>query len=79
MDMSFAQLSNIDVGVILVYLVLMIIAGIAFARYMKNAKDLFAAGGNVPWWVAGISSYMSFFSGGTFVAWGSIAYCFGLN
>lgn len=72
-----SQLGRIDAGVIAVYLILMIVVGVVFARYNKTLKDLFAAGGGAPWWLCGISSYMTFFSAGTFVMWGSMAYCFG--
>ncbi|WP_240894385.1 sodium:solute symporter family protein [Parapedobacter sp. SGR-10] len=37
-------------------------------------KSYFAAGGAVPWRISGLSLFMSFFSAGTFVVWGSIAY-----
>lgn len=37
-------------------------------------KSYFAAGGALPWWMSGLSLFMSFFSAGTFVVWGSIAY-----
>jgi SSS family transporter len=40
-------------------------------------KSFFAAGGAVPWWISGLSLFMSFFSAGTFVVWGSIAYTHG--
>ena len=72
-----AKANPIDLAVVGVYVVFMIVGGGVFARYMKSARDLFAAGGNAPWWVAGISSYMTFFSAGTFVVWGSLAYIFG--
>jgi Na+/proline symporter len=43
---------------------------------MKNqtSKDMFSAGGESPWWVSGLSAYMTMFSAGTFVVWGGIAY-----
>lgn len=41
-------------------------------------KSFFAGGGNVPWAINGLSLFMSFFSAGTFVVWGSIAYQYGL-
>jgi len=72
-----SQLNRIDTGVIVVYLILMIAVGVVFARFNRTLKDLFAAGGGAPWWLCGISSYMTFFSAGTFVMWGSMAYCFG--
>jgi SSS family transporter len=37
-------------------------------------KSFFAAGGAVPWSINGLSLFMSFFSAGTFVVWGAIAY-----
>lgn len=40
-------------------------------------KSFFAGGGNVPWSISGLSLFMGFFSAGTFVVWGSIAYSLG--
>ncbi|MGS2737683.1 sodium:solute symporter family protein [Sinomicrobium sp. M5D2P17] len=40
-------------------------------------KSYFAAGGAVPWQISSLSLFMSFFSAGTFVVWGSIAYQYG--
>lgn len=40
-------------------------------------KSFFADGGALPWWMSGLSLFMSFFSAGTFVVWGSIAYTSG--
>lgn len=31
----------------------------------------FAADGEAPWWLSGLSLYMSFFSAGAFVVWGA--------
>ncbi len=45
-----------------------------FARTGRNLKSFFAGGEAVPWFIGGLSLFMSFFSAGTFVAWGSIAY-----
>lgn len=72
-----SKLGRIDTGVIGIYLILMVVVGVVFARFNRTLKDLFTAGGGAPWWLCGISSYMTFFSAGTFVMWGSIAYCFG--
>nr|WP_252732264.1 sodium:solute symporter family protein [Paraglaciecola arctica] len=54
------------------------ILGLSFSRSGKNVKSFFAAGGAVPWWISGLSLFMSFFSVGTFVIWGAIAYNNGL-
>ncbi len=40
-------------------------------------KSFFAAGGEMPWQIGGLSLFMSFFSAGTFVVWGAIAYQYG--
>lgn len=39
---------------------------------------MFAAGGQSPWWVSGLSGFMTMFSAATFVVWGGIAYRLGL-
>lgn len=54
-----------------------LLAGLSFSRSGKNMKSFFAAGGAVPWWISGLSLFMGFFSAGTFVVWGSIAYTYG--
>ena len=51
--------------------------GLAFSRTGTDAKSFFAAGESAPWWVSGLSLFMSFLSAGTFVVWGSIAYDLG--
>ncbi len=55
-----------------------IAAGLSFSKSGKSMKSFFAAGGEVPWWISGLSLFMGFFSAGTFVVWGSIAYSQGL-
>ena len=35
---------------------------------------MFAAGGQSPWWISGLSAFMTMFSANTFVVWGGIAY-----
>lgn len=54
-----------------------LIAGLSFSQSGKNMKSFFAAGGQVPWGISGLSLFMGFFSAGTFVVWGSIAYSYG--
>ncbi|MGZ0014794.1 sodium:solute symporter family protein [Yeosuana sp. AK3] len=70
-------MSIIDYVVIIVFTVLIVIAGLSFRKRGSDMKSYFAAGGAVPWTINGLSLYMSFFSAGTFVVWGSIAYEFG--
>jgi SSS family transporter len=67
----------IDYTVIIIFSGGILIAGLSFSGSGKNMKSFFAAGGAVPWWISGLSLFMSFFSAGTFVVWGSIAYTHG--
>ncbi len=69
--------SAIDTTVIAVFSLFILGIGVLFARTGKNMKTFFAGGEHVPWFIGGLSLFMSFFSAGTFVAWGSIAYKYG--
>ncbi|VGO18487.1 sodium:solute symporter family transporter [Pontiella sulfatireligans] len=66
-----------DYIVIVLYIIGIVGAGMVFAGKMKSSKDMFAAGGQSPWWVSGLSGFMTMFSAGTFVVWGGIAYKYG--
>ena len=67
----------VDYIVIVLYIIGIVAAGMVFAGKVKNSKDMFAAGGQSPWWVSGLSAFMTMFSAGTFVVWGGIAYKYG--
>lgn len=67
----------IDTSVIVVFSIFIMLVGFSFSRTGRNLKSFFAAGEAVPWFIGGLSLFMSFFSAGTFVAWGSIAYKYG--
>jgi SSS family transporter len=67
-----------DYIIIIIFSIGILIVGLSFSGSGKNMKSFFAAGGAVPWWISGLSLFMSFFSAGTFVVWGSIAYTHGL-
>ena len=62
---------------IIVFTLGILIAGLSFSKSGKSMNSFFAAGGQVPWWISGLSLFMGFFSAGTFVVWGSIAYTHG--
>lgn len=64
----------LDTVVIIIFSVFILLVGIMFSRTGRNLKSFFAGGEAVPWTIGGLSLFMSFFSSGTFVAWGSIAY-----
>lgn len=69
--------SPIDTAVIVIFSAFVLGIGMLFARTGRNLKSFFAGGEAVPWFIGGLSLFMSFFSAGTFVAWGSIAYKYG--
>lgn len=68
----------LDYITIAVFAAGILFVGSLFSSTGKNMKSFFAGGGNVPWWISGLSLFMGFFSAGTFVVWGSIAYSMGL-
>lgn len=68
----------LDYIVIIVFTLIIVIAGLSFGRSGNSMKSYFAAGGAVPWQISSLSLFMSFFSAGTFVVWGSIAYKYGV-
>lgn len=67
----------LDYVVIGIFSLLIFAVGVSFTRTGSSMKSFFAAGGTLPWWLSGLSLFMSFFSAGTFVVWGSIAYQYG--
>ena len=67
----------LDYIVIALFALMVLLAGMAFTGSGTSMKSYFAAGGSLPWWLSGLSLFMSFFSAGTFVVWGSIAYQYG--
>ena len=71
-------MNSIDYIVVFVFSLIIMFAGMAFQKRGTDMKSYFAAGGSVPWVKSGLSLFMSFFSAGTFVVWGSIAYELGL-
>jgi SSS family solute:Na+ symporter len=66
-----------DYYILFVYLAAILGIGLLLGRVVKNPLDMFAAGGQSPWWVSGLSAFMTMFSAGTFVVWGGIAYRLG--
>jgi len=67
----------LDRAVIIIFSVFVLGVGMIFSRKGNTIKTFFAGGESVPWFIGGLSLFMSFFSAGTFVAWGSIAYKYG--
>lgn len=70
-------MSILDIITIILFSIGVVCIGLSFSKKGKNMKSFFAAGGAVPWQMNGLSLFMGFFSAGTFVVWGSIAYSLG--
>lgn len=68
----------IDGLVVALYVIGTLAIGVFAARRTRSASDMFAAGGRSPWWVSGLSSFMTLKSAGTFVVWGGLAYSQGV-
>ena len=71
-------METLDWITIVVFSVAVLATGISLSRTGRDVKGFFAGGGDVPWGLSGLSLFMGFFSAGTFVVWGSIAYSQGL-
>ncbi|MGE0132841.1 MAG: sodium:solute symporter family protein [Blastocatellales bacterium] len=70
-------LHTADHIVIIGYFALLTLIGLYFWKRMKQAKDFFTGGNQIPWWLAGISFYLTGFSAFTFVAYSEMAYRYG--
>jgi SSS family solute:Na+ symporter len=76
--MNHFPLTPSDIIVIAGYLFLVLYIGMYFRKRMRSAEDYFAGGHQVPWWLAGVSHYISSASALTFVAYSQLGYEFGL-
>lgn len=68
---------NLDYLTLLCYIIGLFVIGGLFSRKIKDSTQMFAAGRQSPWWVSGLSGFMTIFSAGTFVVWGGIAFRLG--
>lgn len=68
------KVSIVDLIVIAVYLVLMMIIGVVFQRFNRNADDFVRSGCKATWWLTGASCFMSIFSAWTFTGGAGVAY-----
>lgn len=57
----------------------MIIIGFSAYKKVSGSDDYFVAGGNLPWWLAGISHHLGGYSGAVFVAYAGLAYTHGFS
>jgi SSS family transporter len=75
--MTHMHLTASDYLVIIGYFVLVLSIGILFRNRLDTLKDYFAGGNRVPWWMAGISHYMSSFSAFSFIVYAQTGYMYG--
>lgn len=72
-------MKQLDFYVMAIFALLIFAIGLTFTKAgSKSGQAFFEAGGATPWWINGLSLFISYFSAGTFVVWGSIAYKSGL-
>lgn len=72
-------MSTLDWIVLTAYFLLMICMGLWARTKVKTAGDFFTAGGEMPWWLSGVSHHMSGYSSAVFVGYAAIAYTSGFN
>ncbi len=75
--MNSLRLTFPDYVVIAGYFLVVLWVGFYFKKHQSAASDYFAAGHQIPWWLAGISHYMSSFSAFSFIAYSQTAYAYG--
>ena len=68
-----------DYLVIAGYFAILLGTALYFSRRMSLSTDFFTAGGNIPWWLAGISFFMASHSALSFVMYGELAYKYGIT
>jgi solute:Na+ symporter, SSS family len=75
-DVSKA-LQGPDYVMLVGYFVLMLGIGAYFYRFMRGMKMYFTGGNKIPWWLSGVSFYMSSFSAYAFVIYSGLCFRFG--
>ncbi len=71
------SLHPLDYLIIIAYFAIVVTVGMYFSRFIKQARDYFAAGAAIPWWLAGISLWMASFSALMFVVYSELAFKLG--
>jgi SSS family transporter len=66
-----------DQIIIIGYFALLTGIGLYFWKRMKQARDFFIGGNRIPWWLSGVSFYMTSFSAFMFIAYSEMAYRYG--
>ncbi|MDO5552317.1 MAG: sodium:solute symporter family protein [Planctomycetia bacterium] len=69
-----SQMTLLDWGVIVLFLIGMGMIGVLSTRLIRNTKDYFTGSGKMPWWLLGVSHHVSGYSAVAFTAYAAIAY-----
>ncbi|NQT81778.1 hypothetical protein HQ563_02055 [bacterium] len=77
MLLAQGQVQFPDYAMLVGYFVLMLAIGAYFYRFMRGMKDYFSGGNNIPWWLSGVSFYMSSFSVAAFIFYPALCYKYG--
>ncbi len=67
-------LATADYIILVGFFVVMLAIGFYFARRMHDLRDFFSGGRVVPWWISGVSLFMTTFSAYAFVGYSATAY-----
>lgn len=73
------ELHTIDLIAISLFFLSMVVIGIYAYFKNRDSEDFFVAGGDLPWWLSGISHHVSGYSGAVFVAYAALAYTHGFS
>jgi Na+/proline symporter len=76
---EFNTVDAFDYGLIVLYFAIVLYVGFYAARKNKTTDDYFKAGGSVPWFLAGMSNWVSGFSAFMFVAAAGFTYTHGIG
>ena len=74
MPQTLGHLRLPDYWMLIGYFVLMLGIGLYFYRFMRGMKDYFSGSNTIPWWLSGVSFYMTSFSVAAFVFYPSLCY-----
>jgi Na+/proline symporter len=69
----------LDYLVVAAFFLLIAAIGVVAVRKIKVSRDYFVGGGEIPWWLGGISHHVSGHSGVVFVAFAAVAYQYGFT
>lgn len=75
--MTSIHLTLPDYIIVAGYFVVVVLVGVWFRNRIRSPRDYFAGGQQIPWWMAGISHYMSSFSAFSFIAYSQLGYTYG--